>query len=441
MKKALFVFVFIIGAAAAGIPFFKGYVLEKLVRQSVNDINNVYADTGSDIVFKIRQYTRGYFSSQIEWAVKLGTLKTIYGIEEIICVDRAAHGFLKIESVTSLEKNKWFKGVVNEKLEGKNPLSIRTEYKLSGEINSVVSLEKCSFTSGRDRIKVKPGMISISLNKGGKTIIAQMAWKGCSGFEKFKMDDLFMQADLNKVSTYIWDGDVSFKIKRAGIERQNQTREVFNLQCDYKMAYDKKDQSLFLEVGYGFDQMLSAKRVIKDAFCQIGINRLDAKGYEAVMMVYGQEIKDLLKVLVQSGRHDSPAEKLIEAQMKQVGFKMIGTYEKVLKNKTQIQVSDLRATLPEGDVKGSILLRLKEDITMGKVLGIMIQPKRILDSIYLESNIVFPSELIEGDSFFVSPIYPGMQTGLFLKNGKVLNHNAVTMNGKLYLNEKEVLFN
>ena len=37
------------------------------------------------------------------------------------------------------------------------------------------------------------------------------------------------------------------------------------------------------------------------------------------------------------------------------------------------------------------------------------------------------------------PIFSGMQTGLFVKNGENLVHQAETVGGKLFVNSKEVI--
>jgi len=39
----------------------------------------------------------------------------------------------------------------------------------------------------------------------------------------------------------------------------------------------------------------------------------------------------------------------------------------------------------------------------------------------------------------VTPLYPGMQTGLFVKDGGNLVHAAETIDGKLIVNDQEVI--
>ena len=118
MKKAVLAVVLILLLAGAGTPFMSGLMMEKTLKQVFNDINQMYSDTGSDISIEISKYDRNYSSSLIEWKINLGTLKAWYGVDELIFLDRAKHGFTSVVSYTSLEKNKWFMDFVNQKLNG-----------------------------------------------------------------------------------------------------------------------------------------------------------------------------------------------------------------------------------------------------------------------------------------------------------------------------------
>ena len=114
--------------------------MEHIVKQAFSNLSMMYSDTGSDVSIEMLQYDRNIFSTEIELKMRLGSLKAVYGVEEIIFVDRAKHGFTGIVSRTSLEKNKWFTDFVSNKLNGKDPLAITTEYKLSGQITSTITL-------------------------------------------------------------------------------------------------------------------------------------------------------------------------------------------------------------------------------------------------------------------------------------------------------------
>ncbi len=69
------------------------------------------------------------------------------------------------------------------------------------------------------------------------------------------------------------------------------------------------------------------------------------------------------------------------------------------------------------------------------------QPAVALDIFSLQSDFSLPAEMVEGNPYFLNPVYPGMQTGLFIRFGDTLTHKARTQDGKLFINEKEVLLN
>ena len=152
MKKIILAVILIVILAGAGTPFFSGLVAEQMVKKCFSDINKRYADAGSDISLEIIRYDRHFFSSRIEWKLRPGSLKAVYGLEEIVFIDRVKHGFASVVSITSLEKNKWFKEFVSNRLNGQNPLEIMTKYTFFSNIESRLALDAFSFKDGNNVI-------------------------------------------------------------------------------------------------------------------------------------------------------------------------------------------------------------------------------------------------------------------------------------------------
>ncbi len=209
MKKLLVIAVIILIIVGVGTPFVCGLVMEKIVKNSYQDLNKIYADSGSGVTVEIVEYERNIFSSEIEWKVKLGSLSSVYEMEEIIFIDRADHGYTGVDSITSLEKNKWYSEVVNNKLNGKNPLHISTKYKLSGEVNSTVSLDAFSYQHDEKQFEIRQGTIVTECEKGLKSISSKAFWDGFSLSDKFSVEGLTMDVDLEMICTYILDGKTS----------------------------------------------------------------------------------------------------------------------------------------------------------------------------------------------------------------------------------------
>ena len=441
MKKIIFAVGLIIMLAVAGTPLLSGLITQRIIKQSFDDINQMYVDTGSDIFIEIQQYEKKYFSSQIEWKIKLGALKSLYGVEEIVFIDRIDHGFSNVVSKTSLEKNKWFMDFVDNKLEGKNPIAVTTEYKLSGDIKTTIVLDAFSFKDGNTVFEIKPGQIVVAFGKDLNNIFSEMSWAGCSIPGKFSVDNLLANSKMEKNYTYIWEGMTSLSIENIKAVGTKESFEMADLKCDYELNFNKPENELSIGLGNSIKSITMGQGKIQDIFSKININNIDAMGYEEFMASYSQILNNAMAQIETEKTHPDTMKKVFEKQMASIGRKLLGAYEKFLKKGFEIQITDARAQLPQGNIKGDIILSLKKDVTMGKLVPIVIQPSKALDIFYLKSNVRMPYELFGENHMLLSQIYPGMQTGLFLKEGENVIHKAETLDGKLLLNGKEVLLN
>ena len=117
---------------------------------------------------------------------------------------------------------------------------------------------------------------------------------------------------------------------------------------------------------------------------------------------------------------------------------MMTAYESLLKKGLEFRISDIHAQFPSGELKGDAVLSLKKDMTFAKFVPLFHQPELVVDIFSLQSNLTLPAELIADNPTFLSPIYPGMQSGFFVENGENLTHKAEIRESKLYLNGLEV---
>jgi len=441
MKKIIVSLIVVILLAGVGTPFVSGLIMERIIRQSIDDIARMYAASGSGVSVEITQYDRQYASSRIEWKISSKALKALYGEEQIVFVDHADHGVTRFVTQTSLEKNNWFMEFINQKLNGKNPLKIQTEYMLSGKMKSTLSLSAFSYTEGNRVIDVMPGQIMISGDKRLNHIASELSWAGCSIPGKVKVDMLSLNSKMEKISAYIWDGTVSFKIKalNAITSENNETLVLSNLFSDYALVYQREAQVLSVGMSYGVGRATAGKDEIKDVFVRMGIKKMDSKGYEDLMKFYVQTMTTVMEEVAESHKNVDAMKKMAEKQMAGMGLQLVGICEKLLKKGLEIQVSDLRAQLPQGEIKGDITLGLKKNMTLVQFIPIMMQPSVALSVFDLKSDIILPSKLVGDDQVLLSPLYPGMETGLFVKKEAALVHTAQTREGKLFLNNKEVV--
>jgi len=439
MKKAVLAVVLILLLAGAGTPFISGLMMEKTLKQVFNDINQMYSDTGSDISIEISKYDRNYSSSLIEWKINLGTLKAWYGVDELIFLDRAKHGFTSVVSYTSLEKNKWFMDFVNQKLNGENPFKIRTEYNYSGVIEALITLEGFILKDGKEVYEFMPGQMATTFDKGMKHIFIEGIWEGFSVSDKFKIDEISVNSKLERLSTIIWAGDTTLATKKIEGKNAKSQFELFNVKCDYSMDVDKTGNALSFRVGYGIDSIVVDQNQIKDASIRIGINRINIEGYKEFIKIGSEVMKNAMDDMPEVSPQDNEeAKKAAEKRMASLGLQMIPVYEKLLKQGLEIQISDLKAQLSKGQIKGDITLVLRKDMTLAQFFPIIMQPGLALDIFSLKSDVSLPYELIADKKNLLHPIFPGMHTGFFVKKGNNLIHSAETRNGKLFLNDQEV---
>lgn len=438
MKKIIIGIVFLIVIAAVGAPFFNGLVMENIVRDSFGNLNTMYSDTGSGVSVEIINYDRNYASTEIEWKMKLGSLKGVYGVDEIVFIDRATHGFTGIVSETSLEKNIWFSDLVNNKLDGKNPLAITTEYSLSGQINSTMVLDAFSLPVEDEIVEIKSGKALFTCEEDFKKFSSEVSWAGLSVAEKMQVDGISITSDFKRLSTYLWDGSFFLGIEKGQITGDSQAFDLTNFKVDYSLDVDEDENRLSVVTSTGFDNMLAGTEKIDDAFVRIGSVNMDIQGFEEFVKLYTEMANTILKDVAAAENDPEQAKTVLQEKIIQTRFQLISAYEKLLKRGLEFQISDLHAQLPMGEVKGDVVLSLNKDMTFAQFFPLMNQPVLVLDVFSLQSNFTLPAELAGGNSMLLTPIFPGMTTGLFIKDGETLTHQAETIEGKLFLNGQEV---
>ena len=131
-------------------------------------------------------------------------------------------------------------------------------------------------------------------------------------------------------------------------------------------------------------------------------------------------------------------EQAFEQQMGQIGMQLMGPAEKLLRKGLELHITDLHVTLPEGEITGNMRVGLNKDMTFAQFLPLANQPALALQIFSLQSTCNLPQPLLAGDPSLLQPLFPGMQTGVFVANGNRVEHNAVIKDGKLLRNGKEV---
>ncbi len=440
MKKIIIGVLLLIGIVGVGAPIVNGLMMEKTVKQSLGNLNTMYSEIGSGVSVEILRYDRSLFSTEIEWKVNLGGYSSVYGVDNILFVERAKNGLTGIVAKTSLEKNKWFTDFVNNKLGGKNPLDITTEYKLSGLINSSVVLDAFSLPVEDEVVRVKEGKATFTCDKELKNFSSETSWGGFAVSDKLKMDGIAISSDLKRLSTYLWDGTFSFGIDKGEVTENLEKIEMENVKVEYSLDVDDDEKTISVVTSLGADHLLAGPETVDNGFVRIGLVNMDVKGFEDFMKVYTELANTILKDMPTMEENPDQMKSILQEKVKKIQYQILAAYEKLLKKGLEFQVSDLYARLPEGEVKGDISLSLNKDMTFAGFFPVIQQPELALDIFSLQSELSFPAKLVDGNTMLLTPMYHGMSTGLFVQKGDDLSHKAETKDHKLYLNDQVVVF-
>ena len=438
MKKAIVVVILIL-VIGLSIPFASGLLMERTVRSSFDDINSIYAASGTGYRLEIVSYDRGYRTSDIEWKIDLGALKAFYRIEEVVFNEHAEHGFAGVVSTTSLEKNPWYETFLAEKLQGHNPLHISTEYGILGSIQTTVELDAFSVTAEDKAIDVKAGSLVMATDHKLKNFTSSGSWEGLSAGEKLDVGKISLASNLKMFSAFIWNGDVSFDVQRITAREKDDRFNLQGLKGRYLLKVDDDQSATSWEGLFSFDGLNANDTKVDKASVRLAMNGVKVDGYEAFMQMYTQNMTQFFGNMAALGADSEAAGEVMKKQMAMIGFQMMAAYEKLLKQGLEFEVSDLHVELAEGEITGGINLRLLKDMSFMQFAPIVSQPELLFDIFYLKSDLSLPVELVGEDPKLLTPLYPGMQTGLFVRNGDNLVHQAETINGKLIVNRQEVV--
>jgi uncharacterized protein YdgA (DUF945 family) len=440
MKKLIIGILLLIAIAGVGAPFVNGLMMEKTVKQTFKNLNTMYSDIGSGVSIEIVKYDRSFFSTEIEWKMILGSLSAIYGVNDIIFLDRAEHGYTGIVSKTSLEKNKWFTDLVNSKLAGKNPLAITTEYKLSGLMSSTIVLDPFSMQLEGEVVEIKAGKAISTCDKELKNFSSEASWGGFSVPKKLTVDGITMSSSLERLSTYLWDGTLSFGMGKGVIEGGPQQIELVNFKVDYSLDVDDEEKTISIVSSFGADNLLAGPETMENGFVRMGLVNMDVQAFEEFMKLYTEIANTVLQDITAAQDDPEKMKTILEEEMTRTQFQIMAAYEKLLKKGLEFQITDLYAKLPAGELKGDVVLTLNKDMTFAQFFPLVQQPELVVNIFSLRSDISLPAKLVNDNPMLLMPLQQGMPTGLFIKNGDNFSHKAETKDGKLYLNGQEVVF-
>ena len=438
MKKILAVIVLVIFLGGLA-PYVNGLLMERTIHQVVDNANTIYAESNTGYSLEIIRYDRGFGTSEIEWKMDLGSLSAIYGIDQIVFVDQAKHGYTGVVSTTTLTKNPWFQDFLDNQLEGKNPFTITTSYSLLGEVVSTLTNGPFSLTVDGEILEVKEGNFEIISDNSLQKFISTGSWQGMQVGEKAAFGTMTMSAEMEMLSTFLWDGGFQFTIEQLKIDEQQAYFNCTDFTTSYTSKVNQEKNTISTDSTVTMASLDTRDFTVNGAKATFGMHNMDAQAYENFMDFYTRTVYGALAEAAALEDDPLAAGKRMEEQLSRIGLQAVSAFEQLLKAGLEFQVTDAELSLPEGKLSGDVTLRLLKDMTLMQFAPIVGQPDLALDIVYLNSNVQLPASFAEKAPQLLMPLYQGMQTGMFVKNGDILSHQAETRDNKLYLNSSEVI--
>lgn len=438
MKKIAIGAVLILAIAACCMPFVNGFAMEKGFKRYLGELNRLYADSGTKASATLVRYERGLFSTEIEWRINLGDLQAFYGIEDVILVENAQHGFTGVTSRSSLEKNGWYLNFVKEKLGGNEPLSLVTTYSIAGDILATLDIRQFAFAVEDVTVEVAPGSMQLRTDLQLDEFVLSGSWGGAGVQDVAAISNLGFNSEITKISSYIWKGDTELKVGAITVEDQLQKVVMNDLKAEYGIDYDPEQNTLNVEAVYGVAGITDGMEKIENASVTIGAKGVDGAAYEEAMRVYIELAGKLFNDISAAGDDPKELERVLQAMLMNHGLQLVAVYEKFLKAGLELYVRDFEADLSAGEVRGGIDLKMVKDLTMAQLLPMMNDPEMIFEYLEYSSDFEMPSELATNSTKLLRPVLPGMSKGVFVEEGSKLVHHAEVRDMKLYLNGEQV---
>ncbi len=436
MKKLAGIALVILVIVVLSAPLVNGLLMERIIRDAHDQANTLYADSGSDATLEIVRYDRGYLTSEIEWKLKLGQLSTVYGTDEIRFIDRARHRLTGIVSETSLEANPWYDDLVAGNLAGGDPLTITTRYHLTGAIESTIALAPMTLAIEEDRVRIGPGNLVVSSDGSFTSFTTTGTLLEVRAGDSFSLTGVRLSSELEKISTYIWEGDFLLEIEQGQMEEQAEAVAFQALRATYRLGFDKERRMIAIDSEVSADELRSAELLIERPRLRIDVANLDGEGYERYMAAYSELATG---VLTDIGGHGADHDEAVKNKVTMTGMQLLAAGEQLLKKDLQIRVAELSARMPAGDINGNLTFRLREDLSFMQLVPLANDPSLALQLFDLESALTMPAVLVDDPAPLTEPLHPVMPTGFFVQEEEMLVHRAETRDGALYLNGSEVI--
>ena len=300
MKKVIIAVCAVAVVAVASMPYVNGILMEKAMRQAFQKTNEMYGDTGLGYSLQITKYERGYSTSDVEWEVRFDQFKALYKIDKIIFTDHAKHGLTSVVSTTSLDKNPWYEKLINDKLQGEDPLHISTKYGLLGDIESTVSVDSFTIEAEDETINVKPANLITKTDYHFKKFNYSGEWEGMSVADSATIGHTTLTSDLEMLDSLVWIGDMTFGVDGIDaniIDVNGNENQLHIKKFDGKYLLSANDDKSLVsgEALWSIEDIETGDFKVDNASANFAINNLNVERYKEFMGLYTKTMGEVFK--------------------------------------------------------------------------------------------------------------------------------------------------
>ena len=418
--------------AAAALFFLSSMLVEQNARKTMNQVNLLIRESGYDVRLELLEVKKGLPTSTLEWKLNLGQLGQEIGVDSLRLTDRARPGCTGVVVTTHLQANAWYRAWVDQKLGGKDPLTITSTYPWVGDQSSTLALSafKIKMPDGQT-LQVKPGELTTTVDQSYTHLTGKGRFEGLRVADVLNLVDLEFEMDQKRASEQIWKGSSRVSLGECFVSGEMDEFWLTNAWVSSSLSMGLGKRTLSLDLEYGMDNADLPRMEIGESRMKFRIDGVNVSAYEKLMALYTKMVRETQF----TGHDQAQVDRWIERH--QAVF--LASFEALLKEGLSFEVYDVKLSLPQGDVSGDFSLSLIRDTTLTQLIPMGASPQSALEIFSLKSGIRVPVSFATQYPFLLQPMLPGMQTGLFVPDGDSLSLGVETRDGRFILNGSELI--
>ena len=134
-----------------------------------------------------------------------------------------------------------------------------------------------------------------------KNFSSETSWQGFSVAEKLEVDGISISSNLEKISTYLWDGTLSYGVEKGRLKSNNEQFELVDFKGDYSLDIDKQENTVSVVATFGVDRLQAGLEKLDNGFVRLGVINMDALGFEEFIKLYTEMANTVLKDFAAAG--------------------------------------------------------------------------------------------------------------------------------------------